>query len=125
MRPSPLVSVVTPCLNARRFLENTIQSLIHQDYQPIEYLVMDGGSTDGTLDILRSHENRLTYVSSPDGGTADAINKGFMRARGEVVAWLNADDTYLPGAVSKAVEVLAVGLDSFGSSGRPDDFQLV
>jgi glycosyltransferase involved in cell wall biosynthesis len=83
-----------------------------QDYPRIEYLVMDGGSNDGTLDILKSHEHQLTYDSGKDAGAADAINKGFRRARGEIVAWLNADDTYLPGAVRKAVEVLAANPDA-------------
>jgi len=103
---TPVVSVITPCLNAARFLEDTIQSVLEQDYPEIEYLVIDGGSTDGTLEILRSHGGRLTYFSSSDFGAADAINKGFRKARGDVVAWLNADDTYLPGAVSKAVKAL-------------------
>jgi glycosyltransferase involved in cell wall biosynthesis len=100
--------VITPCLNAVRFLEDTVQSVLAQDYPQIEYLVMDGGSTDGTLDILQSHKGLLTYVSTPDKGAADAINKGFARTRGEIVAWLNADDAYLPGAVRRAVEALAV-----------------
>src|SRR5262249_31801571 len=75
-------------------------------------LVMDGGSTDGTLEILRSHEHQLTYVSSADGGAADAINKGFQRARGEILAWLGADDGYLPGAVTKAVAALSANPDA-------------
>lgn len=102
----PLVSIITPSFNAERFLEDTIRSVLAQDYPLLEYIVIDGGSTDGTLEILRSHGHQLTYLSAPDGGAADAINKGFMRARGEILAWLGADDTYLLGAVSKAVEAL-------------------
>src|SRR5262245_40188677 len=112
MHNTPLVSIITPCLNAARFLEATIQSVLAQDYPRIEYLGMDGGSNDGTLDILRSYEHQLTYESSKDAGAADAINKGFRRARGEILAWLNADDTYLPGAVRKVVEVLAANPDA-------------
>jgi glycosyltransferase involved in cell wall biosynthesis len=98
--------VVTPSFNTARFLEETIQSVLTQDYPRIEYIVMDGGSTDGTLQILKAHGSRLTYVSSPDDGAADAIDKGFARAQGDILAWLNADDTYLPGAVARAVAAL-------------------
>jgi glycosyltransferase involved in cell wall biosynthesis len=112
MRDSPLVSVITPSLNSAQFLEATIRSVLAQDYPHIEYLVMDGGSTDGTLDILRSYADRLTYVSAADGGAADAINKGFAKARGEILAWLGADDAYLPGAVTSAVKAFAAHQDA-------------
>jgi glycosyltransferase involved in cell wall biosynthesis len=102
----PLVSIVTPCLNAERFIEEAIQSVLAQDYPHIEYIVMDGGSTDGTLDILKRHENRLRWVSERDRGTPDAINRGFKLTRGSIFAYLNADDAYLPGAVSTAVNAL-------------------
>lgn len=103
----PLVSVVTPCLNAAEFLDETIRSVLAQDYPNLEYLVMDAGSTDGTLAILERYQGRLEFVSAPDGGAADAINRGFRKARGEIVAWLGADDLYLPGAISAAVAALA------------------
>lgn len=103
----PLVSIVTPALNSGEFLEETIQSVISQDYPNIEYLVMDGGSTDGSLAILESYRGRLRYISQPDKGTADAINRGFQQSRGEILAWLSADDCYLPGAVAAAVQRLA------------------
>ena len=99
----PLVSIVTPSFNMARFVEETIRSVLEQDYPRIEYLVMDGGSTDGTLEILRRYEGRLRYVSEPDKGQADAVNRGFALTRGPIFAFLNADDTYLPGAVSRAV----------------------
>jgi len=100
---APLVSIVTPALNSGEFLEETIQSVLSQDYPHIEYLVMDGGSTDGSLAILERYRDRLRYISQPDQGTADAINCGFRQCRGEILAWISADDCYLPGAVSAAV----------------------
>jgi glycosyltransferase involved in cell wall biosynthesis len=104
--PQPLVSIVTPCLNAAQFLEETIASVLAQDYPNIEYLVMDGGSTDGTLEILKRYEGRLHWRSAPDGGQADAVNRGFAKTSGDIFAFLNADDTYLPGAVARAVEAI-------------------
>ena len=102
----PLVSVVTPCLNMGRFLRETIESVLAQDYPRIEYIVMDGGSTDATLAILADYAGRLTYFSGPDAGTADAVNRGFRKAHGSILAFLNADDTYLPGGISAAVQAL-------------------
>lgn len=98
------MSIVTPCLNAARFISHTIESVLAQDYPNIEYLIMDGGSTDETLDVVKRYEGRLRWHSGPDSGTADAINRGFQESNGSILAWLNADDTYLPGAVSAAVE---------------------
>jgi glycosyltransferase involved in cell wall biosynthesis len=103
----PLVSIVTPSYNKGRFIEETILSIRIQTYPRIEHIVIDGGSTDGTLDILRKYEDRLVWVSEPDKGQSDAINKGWRRAKGEVLAYLNADDTYMPRAVQTAVEYLA------------------
>jgi glycosyltransferase involved in cell wall biosynthesis len=102
-RNLPLVSVVTPSYNMGEYLRETIESVLTQDYPHIEYIVMDAGSTDGTLDILRQYESRLRFESKPDGGAADAVNRGFLQSRGCIFAFLNADDTYLPGAISAAV----------------------
>ncbi len=101
------VSIITPSYNQAEFLEATILSVLNQDYHNIEYIVMDGGSTDGSMDILQRYADRLAYwQSSPDKGQTDAINQGFSRATGDIYAWINSDDTYEPGAVSKAVERL-------------------
>jgi glycosyltransferase involved in cell wall biosynthesis len=114
-RPSvagrPLVSVITPSFNQAGFIEETIQSVIGQDYPNLEYLVVDGGSSDGSQEIIadyaRRYPDRLVWwVSERDQGQTDAINKGFAHARGEIMAWLNSDDTYLPVAVSQAVAAL-------------------
>jgi len=100
----PLVSVVTPAYNVARYIEETIQSVVTQDYARIEYIIMDGGSTDGTLEIVCRYKESLRYYSAPDEGTADAINEGFKLGTGDICAWLSADDTYLPGTIRAAVD---------------------
>lgn len=102
---APLVSIVTPSYNAVRFIEETIRSVQAQDYAPIEHIVMDGGSTDGTVEVLRKYAH-LKWASEPDQGQSDALNKGFKLAQGQIVGWLNADDTYNTGAVAEAVDFL-------------------
>ncbi len=101
----PLVSIVTPAYNSAHVIERTIASVMAQDYPRIEHIVVDGGSTDGTVDIVRRHDH-LRWVSERDRGQSDAINKGFCMAQGQILAWINADDTYNPGAVSTAVQWL-------------------
>lgn len=104
-RYDPIVSVITPSFNQGRFIEKTIRSVLEQDYPHIEYIVIDGGSTDKTIDILKRYGDRIKWISEKDRGQSDAINKGIMMAKGEIVAWLNSDDYYLPGAVRKVAEV--------------------
>jgi glycosyltransferase involved in cell wall biosynthesis len=108
----PLVTIVTPSFNSGEFLEETIHSVLSQDYPRIEYIVMDGGSTDGTLAILERYRDRLQYVSQPDKGTADALNRGFQQSHGEILAWLSADDCYYPGAVAAAADRLIAEPDT-------------
>jgi hypothetical protein len=102
---APLVTIVTPSFNQGRFIRATIESVLSQDYPNIEYLIMDGGSTDETAEVVKDYASRVTFVSEKDRGQSHAINKGFERAKGPIVAWLNSDDVLLPGAVGKAVRV--------------------
>ncbi|TAK12660.1 MAG: glycosyltransferase [Anaerolineae bacterium] len=128
---SPLmtsVSIITPSFNQAAYLNDTLESVLAQEIPGLEYIVIDGGSTDGSVDIIRRHAGRLAYwTSEPDSGQAEAINKGLARATGDVIAWLNSDDIYRPGAVRAALAALDAdsslafvyaNLDSIDAAGR-------
>src|SRR5262245_9832375 len=118
----PRISIVTPSFNQACFLEQCLLSVLDQRYPDLEFLVLDGGSTDGSVEIIRRYENRLTHwVSEPDGGQSAAINRGFCRATGDVVAWLNSDDYYLPGALERIADAYRKSPDAsfyFGDGWR-------
>jgi len=119
---SLLVTVVTPCLNSGRFLEATLLSVLNQTYPSIEYIVVDGASTDNTLEILTRYQDRIRYVSEPDRGQSDAINKGWRMARGDILAWLNADDVYFQDTVAQAVQTFETYPDVAWVYGYPEMF---
>jgi len=108
----PRITVVTPSFNQGRFLEQTILSVLGQCYDNLEYIIIDGGSTDGSVDVIRRYENKLFYwTSEKDGGQAEALNKGFARATGDILCWLNSDDFFLPGILKTVTTELSKGAD--------------
>jgi glycosyltransferase involved in cell wall biosynthesis len=130
MHRSPLkISVVTPSFNQAQFLKQTMLSVLEQDYPHVEYLVLDGGSTDGSASIIREYADRLAYWRSErDGGQSDAIASGFERATGDILCWLNSDDVFLPGALSAVadyftrhpeMEAVSGGAYYIDAEGRP------
>ncbi|HEY4439453.1 MAG TPA: glycosyltransferase family 2 protein [Candidatus Elarobacter sp.] len=108
----PLVTVVTPSFNQGRFIAETIESVLSQDYPNVEYIIVDGASTDDTAEVVARYGDRLTFISEPDNGQSEAINKGFALARGRYVAWINSDDIFLPGAISAAVDAFRANPDA-------------
>ncbi|MCX6078716.1 MAG: glycosyltransferase family 2 protein [Chloroflexi bacterium] len=104
---TPLISIITPSFNQVRYIDATIRSVLDQDYPAIEYIIVDGGSHDGSVDIIQSYANKLAWwISEKDNGQTDALNKGFSQAKGEILAWINSDDTYEPGALASAAKYL-------------------
>lgn len=106
MTPQPLVSIVTPCLGGAGFIDRCLASVAAQTFSAVEHIVVDGGSTDGTVEIL-ARSNGVRWISEPDNGQSDAINKGFRLASGGLLTWLNADDQLVPEAVDAVVSVFA------------------
>lgn len=113
----PLISVVTPCLNARRTIEMTLRSVRDQQYPGIDHVVIDGGSIDGTVELIEATEG-IRFVSEADRGLSHALNKGVAMARGDVIGWLNADDVYLPGALHLTAHVFAEQPGTLWATGR-------
>jgi GT2 family glycosyltransferase len=106
--PAPTISIVTPSFGQGHFLERTLYSVVNQNYPTLEYVVQDGGSTDDTVDVLRRFEGSLSdWASEPDDGQSDAINRGFARTSGEIMAYLNSDDLLLPGALAYVARYFA------------------
>lgn len=115
---SPVFSIVTPSYRQEQFIERTIQSVLSQSVSSLEYVVLDGGSDDGTVDILRRYQDRLVWVSEPDKGQADAVNKGIRSTTGGIIGWINSDDIYLPGALEKVERFFAANPESDVVYGR-------
>ncbi len=108
MASSLRITVVTPSYNQAAYLGTALSSVLDQDYPALEYIVIDGGSTDGSVEIIRRYAGRLAYwVSEPDAGQAAAINRGMARASGDILCWLNSDDFLLPGALRRVAEIFA------------------
>jgi len=118
MTKLPKISIITPSMNQGTFIERTIRSILDQKYPNLEYLVIDGGSTDGTIDILKRYGERLKWVSEKDEGQADAINKGVLMATGDVIAYLNSDDVYEPGALLRVAEYFASHPEAMWLTGK-------
>jgi len=111
-KPWPRISIVMPSLNHQIYLEQAIRSVLLQCYPNLEFLVIDGGSTDGSVEIIKKYVDKLSYwVSEADNGHADALNKGFRHSTGEIMAWLNSDDMYHPGALKTVAEIFSAHQD--------------
>ena len=109
---NPHISVIICCYNQGKFLEETVKSVLNQHYQNIEYIIIDGGSKDNSVEIIMKYEKYIAYwVSEKDNGQTHAVNKGFKKATGEILGWLNSDDTYLPGTLNRVALFMQKNLD--------------
>ena len=109
MENYPKISIVTPSFNQGRYIEQTILSVISQNYPNLEYIIIDGGSTDDTIDVIKKYEKHISYwISEPDNGQTDAINKGFAKCTGDIFNWINSDDYYEPGTFKKLSNLFAM-----------------
>ena len=121
MPSEPSFTIVTPSLNQGQFLERTIRSVLDQGYPILEYFIMDAGSTDGSVEIIKRYEDKIDYwVSQADGGQSTAINAGWSRGSGEIVAWLNSDDYYLPGSLRLVAEFMSANPEALVVYGRTE-----
>ena len=118
MSDLPRITIITPSLNQGEFIEQTIESVLSQEYPDLEYIVIDGGSSDGTLEVLRKYAGKLHWVSEPDQGQSHAINKGLRMASGDVVAYLNSDDLYELGTLRKVGEFFSLHPEASWLTGR-------
>ena len=118
MSPLPRISIITPSLNQSRYIERTIRSVVTQDYPDLEYLVVDGGSSDGTVELLKQYGSRIRWISEKDRGQSHAVNKGLALATGEVCGFLNADDLYEPGALRRVGEFFSARPEAMWLTGR-------
>lgn len=118
MSKSPRISIITPSFNQGEFIERTIDSVLGQEYPDLEYIVVDGGSTDGTVDVLKKYGGKLRWVSEKDSGQSDAINKGISMSTGEIVAYLNSDDVYEKGALAKVAEYFSSHPETMWVTGK-------
>jgi len=118
----PKITIITPSYNQGKFIRQTIESVLSQNYPNLEYIVMDGGSTDETVSILKEYEGKIKWFSQKDKGQSDAINKGLKMATGEIVAWLNSDDFYLPGTLERVGNFFAKHTDAQWVTG---DYKIV
>lgn len=118
----PKITIITPSFNQGKFIEQTINSVLGQEYPNLEYIVIDGGSTDNTVSILKKYGKKIKWVSEKDKGQSDAINKGLKMATGDIVAWLNSDDYYLPGTLKRVAGYFASHPQAMWLSG---DYQVI
>jgi glycosyltransferase involved in cell wall biosynthesis len=122
MRKLPTITVITPSYNQGSFIKETIDSVLEQNYPNLEYWVIDGGSTDSTVNILKSYKKKIKWISEKDAGQTDAINKGLLKAKGEIVCYLNSDDVFFPGTLVTVAEVFSKNPDLVWVTG---DYQII